>query len=495
MNRNLAAPAAACILATALYLLPIPQRGLVGPDEPRYASIARDMAESGDWVTPHLWGEPWFEKPAMLFWLGGLGHTAGLASYVRVPVALLSLAFLAFFWWRVRESFGSGAALSATCIFGTSAGWVAFSDAGVFDVPVTVFASAALLSLLPWVSDPDSRELRHLVPFGVFLALGTLSKGLVAPIVALFALIPALCERPRRVLDLIGPRALIPFAAVCLPWYLICYWRNGRVFFDDFIVRHHLDRFVSTSLEHVQPWWFYAPVLLAFLLPWTPLLFGLDRGALWSEPRLRFLTAWSFGLILFFSLSVNKLPAYILPAIPPLAILFAVAWQRAARKRLLVGAASTLALVPLAGALLPEGLAHGVTRAWADLEPSSLGAGILAGAALASLAALAALKPGGTWAVPSVAAVAALALLILKLQSYPSASRVAGTKEFYLGQRFQLEEACIGEVRRHVAYGLRHYSEGSIPDCDSVPRPRRVEGDPPRIVGNRIDREDAPAQP
>ncbi len=496
MNRNLAAAlAVAVILATALYLLPIPQRGLVGPDEPRYASIARHMSESGDWVTPNLWGEPWFEKPAMLFWLGGVGHAAGLQSYVRVPVALLSLAFLGFFWWKVRESFGIGAAATATCILGTSAGWVAYSDAGVFDAPVTVFASAALLSLLPWVSGSDSGVSRHLIPFGALLGLGTLSKGLVAPVVAILALIPGVLRRPRRIQALLGPRALIPFAAVCLPWYAACYWRNGRVFVDEFIVRHHLERFFSSSLEHVQPWWFFAPVLLTFLLPWTPLLFGLDRSALWREPGLRFLAAWAFGPILFFSLSVNKLPAYILPSLPPLAILLALTWRRSVRKGLLVCAASTLALAPLAGALLPAGLADGITRAWGGLDSGSLGGGILAGVALAAVAALAALKLGRPWAVPGVAAVAALALVALKFQSYPGVSRAAGTREFFLENRSALEEACIGEVRRHVAYGLAHYGEGSIPDCDGEPRPQRIEGDPPRIVSDRPGRGTVTARP
>lgn len=496
MNRKHGATlAVAAMLAVALYLVPIPQRGLVGPDEPRYASIARHMAESGNWVTPVLWGEPWFEKPTMLFWLGAAGYAVGFDAYARIPVALLSLGFLAFFFRTVQKAFGVRTAVPATCVLGTSAGWVAYSDAGVFDAPLTAFTSAALLSLLPWVQEPGDGNRRCLVPFGALLGLGVLSKGLVAPVVALFALMPVVLARPSSALDLLSHRSLIPFAAVCLPWYVACYWLNGAVFVEEFIVRHHLQRFVSSSLEHVQPWWFFGPVLLVFLLPWTPLLLGLGREALWSEPRLRFLTAWALGTIAFFSLSVNKLPAYILPSIPPLAVLLAIQWQRAPQRRLLLAAACSLLLVPLAGALIAPALADGISRAWDGLQPRSLAAGLVAGIAVASLAALAALKPGRSWAIPAVGAVAALALALLKLQTFPSASRLAGTREFYLENQSRMEQACLGEVRRHVAYGFRHYGRDMIPECGSKPRFFRIEGHPPRIVRNDPETQGKPALP
>ncbi len=483
MNRKLAATlAVAAILAAALYLIPIPQRGLVGPDEPRYASIARHMAESGNWITPVLWGEPWFEKPAMLFWLGAIGHVVGLESYARVPVVLLSLGFLAFFIATVRKAFGVRTAVAATCVLGTSAGWVAYADAAVFDAPLTACTSAALLCLLPWVQNPDDRNRRCLVPFGALLGLGVLCKGLVAPTVALFALTPLIFQQPRRVLDLLSHRSLLPFAGVCLPWYLACYWRNGTVFVEEFIVRHHLERFLSSSLEHGQPWWFFGPVLLVFLLPWTPLLLGLGRDALWSEPRQRFLTAWALGTLAFFSLSVNKLPAYILPSIPPLAVLLGIQWRQEPRRGLLLAAAGTLLMVPLAGTLIAPALADGISRAWDGLQPRSLATGLGAGLGAASLAALAALKAGRSWAIPAVGAVAALALTLLKLQTYPPASRLAGTREFYLEHQSRMEQACLGDVRRHVAYGFRHYGRDTIPDCAAQPRAFRIEGDPPQIV-------------
>jgi 4-amino-4-deoxy-L-arabinose transferase-like glycosyltransferase len=109
-------------LAYFLYFYHLDAAGLVGPDEPRYASISREMARSGDWVTPRLWGEPWFEKPPLLYWMGAAAFRLGLGPELapRLPVAVLAVAFLAFFWWFVRREFGQSAAWTATLILGTT---------------------------------------------------------------------------------------------------------------------------------------------------------------------------------------------------------------------------------------------------------------------------------------------------------------------------------------------------------------------------------------
>ncbi len=477
--------AAVAALAIALYLLPIGDRGLIGPDEPRYASISREMAESGDWVTPRLWGEAWFEKPAMLFWMGGLGYAAGLESYTRVPVALLSLGFLAFFFWRVRAHFDAETAVTATCLLATSTGWIAYSDAGVFDAPLTAFTSAALLCLLPWASAQGRSGRAEIAAFGALLGLGVLSKGLVALVVVAIAAVPVLVRRPRALLDLLGPAPLGAFCLACLPWYAACYWANGQAFIDEFIVRHHFERFVSSSLQHVQPWWFYLPVLALFLLPWTPLALSLRWETVAAGTSRRFLACWALGPLLLFSVAVNKLPGYILPSLPPLAILLAIQWKTKASRPLLVAAGSTLLLVPLAGTLLPAALADGIRRAWAGLDSASILAGAAAGIAAFALASIVALKTSRERAIPAVCAIAALTLAALKFQAFPAISLQAGTQEFVASERTRLTDSCIGDIRRHAAYGIRHYSGYSVPDCEQVPAAFRIEGDPPEIVPNQ----------
>ena len=129
-------------------------RGLVGPDEPRYASIANDMAVSGDCGTPRLAGEPWFEKPSLLYWIGAAFDSLGDHA-TRVPVALLSVAFLVLFHWRMRVEFGENEADFSTAILATSAGWISFSQVGVFDLPLSVALGAAMLALVRW-ADSDT---------------------------------------------------------------------------------------------------------------------------------------------------------------------------------------------------------------------------------------------------------------------------------------------------------------------------------------------------
>ncbi len=121
--------------------------GMVGPDEPRYADVGRAMAQGGDWITPHLWGQPWFEKPALLYWMTATGFKLGLGPDLapRLPVALLSVAFLAFFWWRLRIEWGVRTASYATAMLATSAGWLTYSHVAVTDLPLAAFFSAAVL--------------------------------------------------------------------------------------------------------------------------------------------------------------------------------------------------------------------------------------------------------------------------------------------------------------------------------------------------------------
>src|SRR5450432_454072 len=144
---------AACILAFFLYFFRLTGTGLVSTDEPRYAAIGREMARSGDWITPRLWGSPWFEKPALLYWMTGAGFRLGLNEDLapRLPVALLSVAFLAFFYAWLRREFGARPALFSTAILGTSAGWLAYSYVAVTDLPMSVFFAAAMLLGMTWL--------------------------------------------------------------------------------------------------------------------------------------------------------------------------------------------------------------------------------------------------------------------------------------------------------------------------------------------------------
>src|SRR5215469_14092462 len=126
-------------LAYFLYFFGLSASSLLGPDEPRYAAIGREMARSSDWITPRLWGVPWFEKPALLYWMTGAAFRMGFGPDLapRILVATLSVAFLTFFWWTIRREFGCYIAWMAALMLGTSAGWCLYSESGVTDIPLS----------------------------------------------------------------------------------------------------------------------------------------------------------------------------------------------------------------------------------------------------------------------------------------------------------------------------------------------------------------------
>jgi 4-amino-4-deoxy-L-arabinose transferase-like glycosyltransferase len=454
-------------LAYILYLHGLSTMGLLGPDEPRYASIGREMARSGDWITPRLWGAAWFEKPALLYWLTGLGFKAGLGPDLapRVPVALCAIGFLAFFWWILRREFGPRVGWYGVLILGTSGGWVGYSNVGVTDVPLTVAYSAAMLLGMAWMEKGDRRML---LAASALLGVAVLAKGLVP----LVLVVPLLWMARRRWRDLLSPAAWLPFAAVALPWYLLCYQRNGRAFTDKFFLEHTFGRFYSPALQHVQPWWFYLPVLLAGLLPWTPLLIAAVRRHLYAGARVRLLLGWAlFGLV-FFSASTNKLPGYLLPLLPAVAALMAVSLDALRDARLVLGACGILLIsLLLAAPVLPAALSAGLSRAprpgfsWTWLLPFAVAAAVW----------YLEVRNRRPAAVLVVAVAATAGFLALKVNCGPEIDRLVSARSLWREVAARRGEVCVGDIHRSWRYGLNYYSVVPLPECAAEPRPWRVE--------------------
>ncbi|HEV2103411.1 MAG TPA: glycosyltransferase family 39 protein [Candidatus Acidoferrum sp.] len=329
--------------------------GLVGPDEPRYAWIARDMQETGDWVTPRLYGKPWFEKPPLYYWSAALSFKLFGVSEItaRLPSTLFALfATLALAWLALRL-FGAETARWLLLLLPTTVGMIGFSHAAATDMPFAamltiamVFATKLLNLVSPLASSQNSPTLvgplRSLTSFtsstsftsflfGLFLGLATLAKGPAAIIlsggaVLLWALFT---KRWRDAFRCLHPVAIASFCLAALPWYILCARRNPN-FFRVFIIEHNFNRFLTPQFQHIQPFWFYIPVVLIAFLPWTPLLLvSASFGGLkvWRERKINpansFFLCWSLFCLLFFSLSKSKLPGYILPAIPAIGIVLA----------------------------------------------------------------------------------------------------------------------------------------------------------------------------
>ena len=450
-----------------LYFFRLTGTGLLKEDEPRYASIGREMARSGDWITPRLWGQPWFEKPALLYWMTGASFRAGLSSDLapRLPVALLSVLFLAFFHWFLRREFGERPAWFSTAILATSAWWLAYSYIGVTDLPLSVFFSTAILLGMIWLRTGTER---WLIAAAAALGFAVLAKSLVP----LALSIPFAWQARSRWKELLGWKPVGAFLAVAAPWYALCYFKNGSVFIQTLFWEHQLGRFRSDALGHGQPFWFYLPVLLAALFPWTPALVLLFRPRLYSDSIRMFLLLWLvFGLI-FFSLSTNKLPGYILPLLPAAAALAGLALaeaQGAARWILSTTAAMLCVVFPLAS-ILPRALAVGLSRA--DVPAPSFWWAVPI--ALAAVVWRLEARAKRTAAISLIAVSLTGSVIYLKLVSFPVIDSTVSARPLWLRIEPIQDRVCVDDISRSWRYGLNYYSVAPLPDCDQTPRPMPV---------------------
>ncbi len=455
-------------IVSLLYFFRIGGVGVLGPDEPRYASIGREMARSGDWITPRLWGEPWFEKPALLYWMIGLAQRLGLGDDLspRVPVAMLSVLFLGSFYFLLRRFFGTHAAFFAAAMLATSAGWVAFSHVGATDLPLAVFFSLSLLLAAEWLRKGD---LRWAAGAGLALGFAVLAKGLV-PIV-LAAPIAWQGRKHFRHLMVFGGCAVLAAA----PWYIAVTARFGRAFVDDFFWRHHFQRFASDVLQHQQPVWFYLPVLAGALFPWAPVLALLANSSLYRNAAVRLFllsAAWGF---LFFSLSTNKLPGYLLPLLPAICAVGGVALAGSSKWRVaVVASALLLVLLPTIVQILPQALASGLSKASLDLRSAALSAIPLVLLALV----VARLSKGA--AVALVAAAAAFGVVYLKLAVYPALEESASARPLWSEIASRRQNVCVDSLHRNWRYGLNYYSVQPLPDCTEAGREFEVVQQPGR---------------
>jgi 4-amino-4-deoxy-L-arabinose transferase-like glycosyltransferase len=314
--------------------------GFVGPDEPRYAWIARAMVETGDWVTPKLYGKPWFEKPPLFYWGAALsfkwfGVSEASARFPSAVSALLATLALA---WLAARMYGAASARLVLVMLPTTAGMIGFSHAAATDMPFAAMLTIAMVAAAvvvavdrPAQPSPPAPPTAALVAFGAFLGAATLAKGPAAIVLAgggagLWAL---LTNRWRDAFRLAHPIAIVAFCITALPWYVLCALRNPD-FLRVFILEHNFARYLTPEFRHVQPIWFFVPILLLGVLIWTGTLVGVVKDArqAWRENRWRrsaglFPLCWACFAFVFFSLSKSKLPGYILPAIPPLMLLAA----------------------------------------------------------------------------------------------------------------------------------------------------------------------------
>jgi 4-amino-4-deoxy-L-arabinose transferase-like glycosyltransferase len=308
--------------------------GLVGADEPRYAQVAREMLARHDWITPTLGGKPWLEKPPLYYWQAMVAYSIfGVSDWAaRLPSAA-DATFMVVAIYLFLKRFRPGFQLDGALMTASAAGVIGFARAASTDMPLTAMFAIALLAWYAWY---ETGSKRYLGLFYACLALGALAKGPVAPFLA--AVIIVVFAAAKNDYGLVWSTLWIPgivlFVVVALPWHVAVQIQNPD-FFRVFILQHNLARFGTNLYHHPEPFWYYVPVVLLGLIPWTVFVVAAlvetirvwlteRRQMLVSEDALNvFLMIWLAVPVVFFSLSQSKLPGYIVPALPAGTLLLA----------------------------------------------------------------------------------------------------------------------------------------------------------------------------
>ncbi|MCX6880114.1 MAG: glycosyltransferase family 39 protein [Verrucomicrobia bacterium] len=376
-------------------------RPLSNPDEGRYAEIPREMAVTGDFVTPRLDGVKYFEKPPLAYWLTALTFRHfGVSEFTaRLWVALFALIGVLGTYAAARVIYGRGTGIWAAIVLSTSLLYYVLSQIILLDMAVAVTMSGALFAfILAMREPPGRRRLGLLLVFYACMALATLSKGLIGiaipgAVIFLWVLVLNRWRDLWPFYPVVGTGWLLAIAA---PWHLLAARANPD-FLNFYFIHEHWLRFTTRIHGRYEPWWFFLPVLLVGLFPWVFFAWQAVRAALgegWQARRQHaeawFLVIWVVFIVAFFSKSQSKLIPYILPVFPALAVLIghhvAGMWQgRPGLKYRLGGGAFILSALCLAAACLvaPAPADQPAIAAWLPVLRIALGGTLLVGAAFA----------------------------------------------------------------------------------------------------------------
>ena len=327
-----------CLLALcgALYFPGLGERDLWAPVEPRYAEIVRVMFSHNQWVVPTVNGGLYTDKPVLYFWAALLAAhlTGGVTEWaVRLPAALGAVGFVLIIYLIGREFFSARVGVLAAVVLATSfrviweARWAHVDMLFGFFFLLTIYFGARSLI----------QHRRHILLAYVFMALATLTKGLIGIVLpALLVLAFVIVRRDWNLLRKINLPLGIPiFLVLATPWFYLVSRASDGKWLADFLYVHHLQRYTAGS-GHRQPFYYYVTTLPVDWLPWTafliPAVVSLRWREWWNRPETQFLLLWCAVVLVFFSVSDTKRDLYLLPLFPPLALLLACYLNELARQ-------------------------------------------------------------------------------------------------------------------------------------------------------------------
>ena len=474
-------------LLALVWFATLASRPLLEPDEARYAEIPREMVHSGDWVTPRLNDLKYFEKPPLQYWATAAAYSAFGVEEWTARLWSCALAFLCIplTYAFARHLYGSGAvAIAAASVLAIDPYFAIIGQLNILDSGFCFFMVATLFSFMrARTCDPRSPPERGwMVLASASLALAVLSKGIVAfVLIGGTLVIHMLVTRDLRHWRRWHFALTIPvFLAITLPWFIVVSQRNPE-FPQFFFIHEHFQRFLTDEADREGPWWFFIPWLLFALIPWLVPIWNARGPVRWQRPTddlgiaRAMLWSWCAFVMFFFSISHSKLPTYILPMMPALAVLLAPYLAKRSSSTP-IAARVTAGLLVLAAVGLAVGARHKVGHI-----PSAL---LIWGIVGAGIGIAAALGSGKSWVVAAIGCVLGFQALMMSYSNFPpmrnSKSLIAtvrpsigpDTQLFSVNQYRQGVPPYLGRTMRMVmfrgelAFGIEQNSAGFIPTLE-----------------------------
>ena len=322
------------LLAALTFFTGLGRGAITDSDEAFYAESSREMVASGDWITPHYNYEPRFQKPVLYYWLTSATYlvTGATEMGARLWAALAGVGLVLVTAACGRRWYDEATGLLAGAIVATNFGYFSIGRMALPDLPLTFCITLSIWAAMVSTLEQERSPRKFVILAALGLGLGFLVKGPVGVIIPAIVILPVLLVE-RRSIGLNPADIVIGFLvmlAVAMPWYVLMWMRHGNEYLQGFFVGDNFERFATDRFNDPRPWWFYLPVVAGGLLPWTPL------ALVWLGPMFHFirgrravttidlrLVMWTLLPLVFYSLSIGKQPRYVLPVLPPLALLLA----------------------------------------------------------------------------------------------------------------------------------------------------------------------------
>jgi 4-amino-4-deoxy-L-arabinose transferase-like glycosyltransferase len=395
------------VVVAAIALFAGLDRAAIGDsDEAYYAEAVREMLESGDLLTPRYNYANRFQKPILYYWaaaaaaftVGGIGEASA-----RLPAALSGFGLAILAWLVGRRWYNESTGVLAGLILSTCLGCAAIARLALPDLPLAFFITlsvvAGCMAVLEEAPRPALLILAGAASGAAFLTKGPIGLALPALVIVSLVVIERRWRhlRPGHVVV-----AGVVWAFIACPWYIEMARVHGPAYLQGFFVQDNLERFATNRFNYPRPFWFYLPIVLGGLLPWSVFLPLWIPGAIrWARRRERAsrmtirLVVWTLLPLALFTASVGKQPRYILPLLPPLAIALGATIQArisrssSGRDRFLTscGVGGGIAIATMGGLLLAvpaESLGTAAASfAWAGWAIAGAGAAVIVSATVA----------------------------------------------------------------------------------------------------------------